>query len=475
MKTRFLVISTVLVLALVLTIGGQAALAARADNVYIHMEDLCGDPAAATGITTSMRATMNDHLYWDIRHTVGGETDVDFFFSEERGLHASNGPYLEIHSFSGMGMSSSGSIDLEEEEGENMLKPAAALAEEVPAGETRKKTYALADFYDYYTIQSQIRLPSPNNVVRWALESEEEEQFVNDYFRFPVLPDHMVEVKVEKNPLGGVSDVSINTVSETDFSLGAVSAYTDHGYYFSFSRFNSMTPLDVSHIKDGYGIYVVPLAENSAGVQRIPEDRDPIELAVPLPEEIDLSGLAASHDQTELYVLYGKDGTQYLEVYALPDMEKTQTIELPKQYRDGGTVQMVEIMVDETGILLNGGACMTFLAPDADGQLAVQTIGDYQTALDEYGTFYTWNGLDYSWNGTYLAITYPYDFYESCQYYLLVFGKDGLAYTGRLGLSLNDLDAGTDADRYHYKYDYRVRFDSVNPYDDENYLSVNWQ
>ena len=136
---------------------------------------------------------------------------------------------------------------------------------------------------------------------------------------------------------------------------------------------------------------------------------------------------------------------------------------------------MMDIMVDETGILLNGGECMTFLAPDENRQLAVQTIGNYQTALDEYGTFYTWNGLDYSWNGTYLAITYPYDFYESCEYYLLVFGEDGLAYTGRLGLSLNDADSGTDFDRYQYKYDYRVRFDSINPYDDENYLSVNWQ
>ena len=470
MKTRFLVISALLTLALLLTIGGQAVLAARADDVYVVMEDLYGDPSAAAGVTTSMRATMNEHLYWDIFHTVGGKTDVDFFFTEERGHSSSSGPYLEIHSFSGMGMSSTGSIDLEEEESENMLKPAAALAEEVPAGEKRTKTYALADFYDYYHVNSQIRLPSPNNVVRWALESDTEEAFVNDYFKFPVLPDHKVEVKVEKNGMGGVSDVSINTVGTTDFNLGAVSAFTDHGYYFSFSRFNGMTPLDVSHIKDGYGIYVVPLAENSSGLLGIPKDRDPVELAASLPEEIDLMGLAAASDQTELYVLYGLNGTQCLDVYALPDMTKTQTVELPKQYRDGGTVQMHDIMVDETGILLNGGACMSFLAPDANGKLAVQTIGDYQTALDEYGSFYTWNGLDFSWNGEYLAITYPYDFYESCRYYLLIFSADGLAYTGRLGLSLND----ADVDRYHYKYDHRVRFDSFNSYDDANYLSVSW-
>jgi len=165
---------------------------------------------------------------------------------------------------------------------------------------------------------------------------------------------------------------------------------------------------------------------------------------------------------------------QYLDVYALPSMEKQQTIELPQHHMEGGTVHMTDLMTDETGVLLNGGSCMTFLAPDASGALAVQTIGDYLTALNEYGSFYTWNGLDYSWNGERLAIVYPIAFYENCDYYLLVFDADGLAYTGRIGIDLNDRDSGREHDRYHYKYDYRIHFDSLNPYDDENYLSVSW-
>ncbi len=474
MKKLFYAVSLLLTLSVLLMIGSQAVLAAGADDVSVVAETLYGDPTAAIGASTSMRATMDNHLYWDIFHTVGGDTDIDFFYTEERGHSTGESGYFQLSSFSGVGMTSSGSIDFEEEEGMHMFKPAAALAAEMGKNEKCSKVYRLADFYDYYTIHSDIRLPSESNNVRWHLDSEEEQAFLNDYFRFPVHPDHTVTVTVETNAMGDACDVNMQTVGETDFQLGTYSTYTDHGFYFTFSIYNGLTPLDTSHIKDGYGIYITPLAPNSAGVLRTPEGRDPIELAIPLSTDIDVSGIDVHPDQTELYLLYGKDGMQYLDVYALPSMEKRQTIELPQHHMEGGTVHMTDLMTDETGVLLNGGSCMTFLAPDASGALAVQTIGDYLTALNEYGSFYTWNGLDYSWNGERLAIVYPIDFYENCDYYLLIFDAAGLAYTGRIGLDLNDRDNGREHDRYHYQYDYRIHFDSLNPYDDENYLSVSW-
>ncbi len=293
MKKLFYAVSFLLALSLVLMIGSQAILLQKADEVSVTQTHLYGDPAAALGVKTAMRATMDQHIYWDVFHTVGGETDVDFFYTEERGHSSGEKAWFQLQSFSGIGMSSTGSIDFEKEEGEHMFKPAAALAAEMGKNEKRSKTYHLADFYDYYVIVPDIRLPSKSNNVYWHLDSGEERAFLNDYFKFPVHPDHMLAVNVETNAMGGACDVNMQTVGETDFQLGTYSTYTDHGFYFTFSIYNGLTPLDTSHVRDGYGIYITPLAPNSAGVLRTPEDRNPIELAIPLPTDIDVSRIVA--------------------------------------------------------------------------------------------------------------------------------------------------------------------------------------
>lgn len=81
MKTRFALFCILLAAALICLPILQIRLQAEANDVAFIENPIQGDPAAALGASVTLRATMDSHLYWDVRHTFGGSTQTESWFT----------------------------------------------------------------------------------------------------------------------------------------------------------------------------------------------------------------------------------------------------------------------------------------------------------------------------------------------------------------------------------------------------------
>ncbi|MDD6315438.1 MAG: hypothetical protein PUB63_00245 [Clostridia bacterium] len=463
MKTRFALFCILLAAALICLPILQIRLQAEANDVAFIENPIQGDPAAALGASVTLRATMDSHLYWDVRHTFGGSTQTESWFTGQDPSRSSlQGPWFDLSVVTDVGASSTGNIDLEEECTQYMLRPALALAEETPAGETRTKTYHLADFYENYLIACDIMLPSRSNNIRRLFVSEEEQKIFSDWLRIPVLPQHQVKVTVTRDASGNVTDVESATVEDSGFYFNALSAYTEGGYYFTFGSHTTQgTVIDTSRLPDGYGIFVCPLTGSGLDVRSADPDH-PIRLAVPLADDIEVLDLQTDPDETALFLLANTPDGRMLTVYDLPAMTVRQ------QYKVAESSDYdCDMLVQRGNILLSFyDQHLLLLTADADGRYQKTIEGSYDPILNSQ-YLYRWNVLEYAYGDGRLAIVYTDDYYNTCDFYLLIFDPTGLAYAARCGLDLNG-----PADQTLYPYDQRVRLDSLNPADDLPFLTV---
>lgn len=463
MKTRFALSCILLAAALLGLSVLQIRLRGTADDVALTETPITGDPTAAHGIAVTLRATMDSHLYWDVRHTFGGSTQTESRFTGQDPSRSSlQGPWFDLSVVTDVGASSTGDLDLEEQCTQYMLRPALALAAETPAGETRTKVYHLADFYENYLITCDITLPSRNNNIRRLFASEEEQSALSDWLRIPVLPQHQVEVTVTRDASGNVTDVQSTTLEDSGFYFNALSAYTEGGYYFTFGCHTAQgTAIDTSLLPDGYGIFVCPLTGSGLDVRSADPDH-PIRLAVPLADDIQVLDLQADPDETALFLLADTPDGRMLTVYDLPAMTVRQQLTIPQ-----ASDYDCDMLVQRGNILLSFyDQHLLLLTADADGCYQKALEGSYDAILNGQ-CLYRWNVLEYAYGDGRLAIVYTDDYYNTCDFYLLIFDPTGLAYAARCGLDLNG-----PFDQTLYPYDQRVRLDSLNPVDDLPFLTV---
>lgn len=463
MKTRFALSCILLAAALLCLPILQTRLQAEANDVAFIETPIQGDPAAAHGTAVTLRATMDSHLYWDVRHTFGGSTQTESWFTGQDPSRSSlQGPWFDLSVVTDVGASSTGNIDLEEQCTQYMLRPALALAEETPAGETRTRVYHLADFYENYLIACDIMLPSRSNNIRRLFVSEEEQMAFSDWLRIPVLPQHQVKVTVTRDASGNVTDVESATVEDSGFYFNTLSAYTEGGYYFTFGcQTPQGTAVDTSLLPEGYGIFVCPLTGSGLDVRSADPDH-PIRLAVPLTDDVEVLDLQADPDETSLFLLADTPDGRMLTVYDLPSMTVRQQLQVSPT-----SAYNCDMLVQRGNILLSFyDQHLLLLTADAGGRYQKTIEGSYDAALDGQH-LYPWKPLDYAYANGRLAIVYADDHYNSCNFYFLVFDQTGLAYAARCGLDLNG-----PFDQTLYPYDQRVRLDSLNPVDDLPFLTI---
>lgn len=463
MRTRFAFFCVLLAAALLCLPILQIRLQAEANDAAWIETPIQGDPAAALGASVALRATLDSHLYWNISHTFGGDTQANSWFTDQDPSPSSRmGPWFDLSVVTDMGASSTGDLDLEAQCAQYMLRPALALAGETPAGETRTKVYHLADFYENYLISCDILLPSQSNNLHRLFVSEEEQKAFSDCLRIPVLPQHQVEVTVTRDASGNVTDVQSTTLEDSGFYFNALSAYTEGGYYFTFGcQTPQGTAVDTSLLPEGYGIFVCPLTGSGLDVRSADPDH-PIRLAVPLADNIEVLDLQADPDQTSLFLLADTPDGRMLTVYDLPSMTVRQQLQVSPT-----SAYNCDMLVQRGNILLSFyDQQLLLLTADAAGRYQKTIEGSYDAALDGQH-LYPWHPLDYAYANGRLAIVYTDDHYNSCNFYFLVFDQTGLAYAARCGLDLNGSDDGS-----LYAYNQRVSLDTLNPADSLPVLTV---
>ena len=141
-----------------------------------------------------------------------------------------------------------------------------------------------------------------------------------------------MEISVGKSTDGGwVSSGSGSTESDR-FDLYTVSAVADNACYFAFDAHTQLENLvDVSQIKDGFGIYCLPFDSTSEGEDSsFPLLTEKLATVYPLDPHERILNLTLSPDQSRLLLHTQTDGMYVITVIDRDTMEAVQRLEVGK-------------------------------------------------------------------------------------------------------------------------------------------------
>ncbi len=456
-KLALLLAALLTVVALVAIPTAAIAINAAADAVTVTPHHLYGDPTLLDGLTLEANTTLNDYLFWQTTYTPAtGETTTAYTHYTLR--HATSsaptnyGITLENGFHHGYSL---GGYDLGDANVTGLLAAYNDLYASCPPGETRKMTVNLADLYDYYPITGRISLPGHERLyIDWEdvhidyTPTPDSRLYVgwriNQYFKIPLVGDEQLEISIDRSRDGhsvGIGSQSVGATKQ-DYFVNTYSTLAADTCYFTLScQTGDDTPIDVSQIEGGYGIYALP-----TGGDRI--QIDSLRNAYPLdPADGNPIGLYADADDATLLLYRRNKGAVTLTVIDRTIMTERQHLTLIEG--DDLTPFMV-YQGDGFHVLTLGYARILLVDTDE--------TGNYRVSLDVPVDETTLSGLD---DGLTAALRYQYPTQimawdghrlvladrmsqmksatrqsEASDICLAVLTKDGLAYLGLYETSL---------------------------------------
>ena len=207
MKKRLFLMALLLAVGLGGIVYGVLTLSQEQEHAAITAETLSGDPKAAEGLRLNMGiGDWTGRLHWDVSGTSAGETETDFIFDGPRqeGLWwARRGPRTSIYAHADLSESihqHEYGTDLTE-----LIPTAPKLIQEVSdrtkSGETHRETLRMADYFTTYPMFFSWSVPTPDGQTVYLPP-----HFLEDTFRFPVLPEETFFVEVTKDDAGNTTD-----------------------------------------------------------------------------------------------------------------------------------------------------------------------------------------------------------------------------------------------------------------------------
>ena len=480
MRASRILLPALALLSAGLLTGATLSIGATADRVEVWKTDLYGQSAALEGLEVTLPAEAERQLFWTTAFPAGAPEEAETEFSvsllrrESYLSDRSNWVSVEFWDNGGRGYNGFTEEDLLSEMARDGMLAACgdalrALMADTPAGEERKRVYALSDLTEFYPLEVDAWFESSiyfGDKEDWLLA------LFRDYFAVPVLPDSYVTITVEKwegRRVGtqGTSENWANVDVEFDspWYLGSSCWSAEDGesaVLFALSNTyenqeagGEIGFLDGSRIPGGWGIYRFTLDEDRAG--------GTLETVWSLPEGAAVVEFWGDEDLGEFYLLTREEDTLRLRVFDR-DMALTQVLDLlpypadahyMQTFKGDGFLVPMEYVYegpeeDRTAVYHFAVAERTEagwrLAFTADNRAAAELgHGDF-TWTDSYGS-----QLDMAFDGERLAIRDQADMYSSYsgEFTLAVYTAGGLEYLGLYDCSLFPR-GNTDQGRYSY-------------------------
>lgn len=455
-----------LLVLLLLAVGGAgyagAALNAQKDAVAVGVTDLYGDRAAAEGLSVKTRAQLDRRLHWDTAYAAGdpAAARTDFRYTPEQevedGEHSYDGVTLRLHVNFSSG--TSGSFDLSEANRmdptlESMILLFRDVAGRTDAGETHTETVALADYYETFPLSVAVALPGfrfdpflshvsgddshdPETEITAALRN---------YFQVPVPADFKLEISIQKDAGGGITDIGCHETEAYSVSFSSQSVYTDDTCYFVFNAVNEKDgqPLDMSRVPGGAGVYRLPYTAQEG------LDTDRLELFYSLSPSTDVWELRISPQRDRLLLLTMADAGWQLtgldaETGALRQRLKLLDLLPPAGPDDERRVYQFTLTGDLLVLYLSSGQfCLAERAADGRYQLQFACLVDLPDQSKLVATISSGDAAPV-WDGERLALAKfdytasQFDSYHAlCGVTVAVLDASGVRYLGEYGNSLD--------------------------------------
>lgn len=495
----------------------DASLLKEKDNVQITETVLYGDKAAVEGVTVERNIKYDRYMHWNTTYTAGAQPKQNtvYTFDEFRGL-ADDADYIPDGIIFNTVIV--GGMDMTEDTASYLTGVNRAMWElfcETEPGTVGEATINLADYLDYYEYEIQITLPGQNslyyehffskaelkkyladydgNNVNYRQELEENlhiAEKLTEFFKIPVIENQLYHIAVAKGEdeklygwsydcaSGGGSSgsftdgaTSLGEVPENAdaFDIWAICAYTDDKCYFTFEPYTrNGKPVDTSLMAGGYGIYCLPYDKENGTI-----DIDNLAMVYALDPSETVYDLYYDANREELLLFLGKHEGTVLSVIDETSMTAKQEL----LYTQAGYSS--EYYVGDDFLVLTCDRTLYVLAVGEDGfyekKFECENVsfveGDNVFYPDFSGTVFDWDGekllaggSNPEWKNHYLA-----DVRSSSGFYLAVFDKNGLVYSGIYESSLDAESpyVNSQYDKY-YTYQYSCRPTERKP------ITVRW-
>ncbi len=432
----------VLLLAAVLCAGGvlcaHAGVDAARDAVTLDETVLYGDKAALEGLSLRVRTQCGSHLFWDTAYLPGAEPEIGttFAFSQRRRPEEQRYRYNGVRQSNTLQFSASSTGDLDMEDMFGLGDVLSDVASRTEPGATHREMVHLRDYYEYFPLDLQVSLPGisyrrSQGEVNRGTQEELVIQALEDFFRFPVPEELLVDIRVEKNASGGVSAVEVNAQEGADLELiphmESLVTDTDCYIYFPGSAEKKVS------LPEGCGIYRLPYAVEKG---RTFVDVDALRMAFPLEHGVYMDALEVSKDESELFLITVEDEKYVLTVIDIPTMQEKQRLELFDVAAE--SAQYLLYQGDDFLVFCSGEEALVLVEQLPDGSYSIAlSLPEGSAKLPERyrAPSIDWDGSKLAWAGFQI---YENFYREKCGFYLQVYDGTGLLFSGRYDSSLDD-------------------------------------
>lgn len=407
-----------------LTVGRSAKAVELTETV------LAGDPAAAADLTVVSREAFRNRLFWEITMHPGGSPETRCYFDPKPQKEVPAESEVEFNLETNM--AGSGVFYFDESESwpstNEILKDVAAR---VRPGSTHHEVVEFSDYYSTYHLACDIWTSTS---VEWQWK-EATEKCLTDYFQFPVLPGHKLDVIMEADPSGDIVSVTTNSIggeqvvdSETaaELMVRSASAGDENTAFFVVeARKADDTLMDYSRVPGGYGVYRLPIVETGTG--SVPT------LILPLAPEDSVLQMELSADGERVLLVVGSGGEYSLVTLSMEGkLLQRLPVELPGNLcpEEGFAVLYVWEPEKQEGVPFQ------VFQEQEDGTLTLLFSGREPSLGEKHHI----SERAFAFDGRRLAIAgrgEGYGVEEDNLYWLSVHDESGLLYHGKYEHSIN--------------------------------------
>ncbi|MCL2045018.1 MAG: hypothetical protein FWG88_01350 [Oscillospiraceae bacterium] len=469
MKKSFVIFMLLLVLSLGGMCYGHISLSDAQYNVSFTMVEEVGDVKAADGLSVSVDAHLDYHLFWETMHKFGDppqtHTEFTFFYTEYQSMIESpQGPiFLTInsnvstHSPIGIELNDDnvdfGHVSMEFEGLHDLIRDVASRTKN---GENYTETHKYTDYTNYYRISTHMRFGGYYEKYDGEMQhisnlsnSRMNKKF-SDFFMLEAEDAQKIIVTIGKDSAGNV--VEVNYSLETDVFLHTSSFEAENGIYLAISResaFNNDSGnndfmicfIPISYfIGENNNEYKILEYDNISKVFPNDKIKDEYESKI-------VRDLSISEDGLCINLIALEDNSCYLTVIDIATMTLLQKLLL---YEDAGDTYVLDPVY--TGGLLYvalGDGRFILLEEEADNtyHLVLEGERNYLLSFENYLNIDTpiiaWNGEQLALVSSYRRIIlYNKSYYSgaaSCGFVIEVYDNSGLLYKGAYASSLDVL------------------------------------
>lgn len=474
---------TVFLAALLLVTAGFAAASgatiSRKEAITWVEETFYGDRSLVSGAGIHTKNHLKSHILWETEGILGEELNpaTKFTFSNESIQPVTDITYEGLYMHDTVDFLASLSFTdsprmptYAKEKYANLIAYCKACYESVEIGEEKFFTLDLREYMDYYSLCGTFDFPDCD----WSHWDEFGEynlripfefiQTINDFFRIPILGEYIVEFSVNLYHAGSSVGTSfaggrVQDIYHPEFDA----VYVNDTCYLTFNTVAASGQVaDTSLIPGGYGLYRLNTSRDADGKLVL---GDPVaEMVFPMDPEVEFFYLDASDDGRHIYLHTWEEGKLLRTIIDIETMEVLQKIELVDtsdefywdmdQYDDFLVIRLLSI-----NDLDPGANSVTVYQEDAQGLYQHSfTVPMNTESLDVHNDLEIFNSVTMrmDFDGETLLVAqneyesdrYAYSYGDNCNFFVLAYNAQGLAYAGKYHVNIGRIPSGPDSENW---------------------------